>query len=101
METAVTPKTIDQDTAAEQAARELERRLRTVLPPSLLADAAEFAAAFVRWQFAHDWRCWPRSQVAVEARKPGVPPDAYDAELAAVRARCAEASAHHAAASGR
>ena len=92
---------IDQDAAAERAARELEHRLRMVVPASLLADAHRFAAAFVRWQTAHDWRCWPRSQAAVEPRKQGVAPDAYGGELAAVRARCAEASARHAAASER
>ena len=68
-----------------------------VLPPSLLADAAGFAAAFVRWEIDHDWRCWPRSPLAVEARKQGVAPDAHADELAAVRDRCAEASARHAA----
>ena len=88
---------IDQDAAAEQAARELERRLRMFVPPPLLADAHAFATAFLRWQIDHDWRCWPRSQVAVEARKQGVAPDAYADELAAVRDRCAEASAHRAA----
>ena len=88
---------IDQDAAAEQATRELERRLRMFVPPSLLADAAGFATAFLRWQTAHDWRCWPRSQAAVEARKQGVAPDAYAGELAAVRARCAEVTARRAA----
>ena len=92
---------IDQDVAAERAARELERRLRMFAPASLLADAHGFAAAFVRWQFTHDRHCWPRSQAAVESRQPGVAPDAYVAELAAVRARCTEASARHATASER
>ena len=92
---------IDQDAAAERAVRELERRLRMFLPPPLLADANAFATAFLHWQIDHDWRCWPRSQVAVAARKQGVAPDRHAGELAAARARCAEVSARHATESGR
>jgi hypothetical protein len=61
-----------------------------IVPPSLLADVYAFAVAFVRWETSHDWRCWPRPQAAVEARKQGVPPHTHAVELAAVRARCAE-----------
>jgi hypothetical protein len=49
----------DQDVAAERSARELERRIRMVIPPSLLADAYAFAAAFIRWQQAEHWRYVP------------------------------------------
>jgi hypothetical protein len=60
----------DQDEAAERSARELERRLRMILPPSLLADAYAFAMAFKRWELERDWRCWPRSQTAIQAARP-------------------------------
>jgi hypothetical protein len=49
----------DQAEAAERSARELERRIRMVIPPSLLADAYAFATAFVRWQQADHWRYVP------------------------------------------
>lgn len=67
-----------------------------ILPPSLLADAHAFATAFVSWQIDHDWRCWPRSQVAVQAQRPGAAPAAHADELAAARARCAEVNARRA-----
>jgi hypothetical protein len=49
----------DQAEAAERSARELERRIRMVCPPSLLADAYAFAVAFVRWEQAEHWRHVP------------------------------------------
>jgi imidazolonepropionase-like amidohydrolase len=81
----------DQDEAAERSARELERRLRMILPPSLLAYA--FATAFKRWEMAHDWRCWPKTPHAVEiAKQEGAPPAAHADELEAVRKACETAS---------
>lgn len=64
----------DQDEAAEKSARELERRLRMILPPSLLADAYAFAAAFKRWEIERHWRCIPPAPNVLTARQQGDPP---------------------------
>jgi hypothetical protein len=64
----------DQDEAADRATAELERRLRMVVPPSLLADPHAFAAAFVRWQQAGHWRCIPPPPNVLTARREGDPP---------------------------
>jgi hypothetical protein len=45
----------DPDAAADESVRELERRLRMVVPPSLLADPHAFAVAFKNWELAHGW----------------------------------------------
>lgn len=86
----------DQDEAFDRSCRELERRLRMVCPPSLLADPYAFAAAFKRWEVADGWRCLPKAPRAVEiARQEGAPPEAHASELDAVRAACETASGKH------
>lgn len=62
----------DQDEAAEKAIRELERRVRMVCPPSLLADAYAFAAAFKRWEIDEGWYC--RTQLGRRPLGSGDPP---------------------------
>lgn len=85
----------DQTEAAERSARELERRLRLILPPSHLADAYAFAMAFKRWEMERDWRCWPPSPPVITAKQPGVPADKYATDLAAAREACETASDKH------
>lgn len=69
----------DQDEAAEESCRELERRLRMVVPPSLLADAYAFAVAFKRWEIAQGWYC----RVQPDQRPPGSGSDPTPDYLAA------------------
>ena len=85
-----------QETATEHATTELTRRLKTFAPPSLLADPHAFAAAFLRWLDTHNWRSWPRSQTAINAQRPGVPPDTHAHELTDARNACATATANRA-----
>lgn len=66
---------IDQDEATERSIRELERRVRMVCPPSFVADAHAFAAAFHRWQHTEHWRCIPPAPNVARARQDGDPPN--------------------------
>ena len=49
----------DQDEAAERAAQELARRLRAIVPESLLADPLAFAREYWADARAEHWRCLP------------------------------------------
>lgn len=69
----------DQDEAAEASCRELERRLRMVVPPSLLADAYAFAVAFKRWEVREGWYC----RTSDDRRPPGSGTDPTPEFLAA------------------
>jgi hypothetical protein len=68
---------------ADESVRELERRLRMVVPPSLLADPHAFAVAFKNWELARGWH-HRDTPPAIKAAQPN--PDAYERGAPKVRA---------------
>lgn len=79
--------------AGERAAAELTKRLRAIVPASLLADPDGFSRRFMLDAIADGWR-WRPSITPPAAAKRGssAPAEAHADELAAARARCEEAA---------
>ena len=76
---------------AERAATELAKRLRRIVPASLLADADGFARAYWRDAIADGWRWRPPVTPATPPGR-GVPAAAHADELAAARHACDQAA---------
>lgn len=84
---------VDQDAAADEAARHINRLLYPFVP-----DASRWALCL---QIVEDlqeryWRCWPPAPPVIEQRKAApVAVDDHTSELDAARERCAAASDKH------
>lgn len=85
----------DQDVAAERAARELAKRIRDRVPPSLIADPLAFGRDFLADMRAEHWKCIPPPRPVEIARQEGVPAQAHADELDAARAALKAASDKH------